>query len=146
MEPGESKPVLHEVRDIANVSKITGKTPSDEQLTCLESIPGMPLLKHSSDYVGLLKTAFFNKNKRISPEELINTKKAVYRARTEPASAFTKKDVLSQVVSSMTDEQRARVSVKAYVSGYQVHQGRVIPGKNHDQDNAPKAVRIGPKF
>ena len=43
----------------------------------------------------------------------------------------------------MTPEQKKCVSVKAYVGGYKVTQGRVLPEDRHDQKAAPKALRSG---
>ena len=116
---------------------------TDAQITALELIEGMPLLKHSAGYVTSLKNTFFDPTKAISKEDLIKTKKAVRRARTEQVS--TQDDLLSEILSEMTPDQKAKISVKAYVGAYAVDQGRVIPGTSHGYDNEPKAVRIGPK-
>lgn len=144
IDPREKKSLLHEIRDIENIPLITEKYPSDEQLAALESIPEIPLLKHSSLYINALKNTFFDPTKKISAKELADTKKAVRRARTE--SAHTQDDLLSEVLGKMTSDQKDRISVKGYVGGYRLHQGRVIPATSHDYENESKAVRVGSKM
>jgi len=143
-EPGSQSYVRHEITDIVSVSKMTGKKPTNDQIKELTCIQGMPLLKHADHYISPLRKTFFDRNAKMSSEDIHNTKKVLRRARTETVPS-SQDDLLSEIVSNMTPAQRSKVSVKAYVAGYNVHQNRVLPDHMHGHDTSPKAVRVGPK-
>lgn len=143
IDPETNDSVWHEIVDIENVPMIlVGQQPSDAQLSALECIPQMPLLKHSHIYSNALKNTFFDERKSISSEDLAKAKKVVHRARTQSESVGD--GFLSEILDGMTPGQKAKVSIKAYIGGYKVYHGRIIPMQGHGFDNQPKAVRVGP--
>lgn len=134
----------HEIQNITGIPKIAKNKPSDEELKSLEHIKGLPLLKHSNTYISSVRATFFNPDKAISTADKFQAKKVLRRARTESAVS-SEGDLLSEVLDNMNAEQKAKVSVKAYIGGYEVRQQRILPSQAHGYGNAPKALRIGPK-
>jgi len=140
-----------EVMETEEIEKITQKKLTTQQLQSLEKTPGVPLLKHSNEYVCSQRRLFFNKDQALFRDQQAQIKKAIRRARTEDipgmerGTSVGKNSTLLDVLDKMTPEQKNRVSVKAYVGGYEVYQGRVLPTDDHGQSTSPKSLRVGPK-
>jgi len=147
-DPENNAKIRHEKTNIEGLPLITKKRLTEDQLQLLEQIPGVPLLQHEDVSVKAQRNLFFNKKETISAEDLAKTKKAVRRARTEtkmPLREYLEQnynDLLSQTLNKMEPEQKNRISVKAYIGGYEVRQGRVVPERQHDQEKYPKALRL----
>ena len=142
IDPNTNKRITHQIPNITSISKIT-KKPTDDQLSQLSQIQGMPLLKHSNQLIHSTRNTFFDTSKKLAPDEIHHAKKVFRRARTESVT-HSNNDLLSQVWNNMTPKQQQRIAVKAYMGAYAVEQGRVVPSDEHDQAKLPKAVRINP--
>lgn len=141
-----NKPDLHEIKDIKSITKINKKKLTDEQIESLQSIDEIPLFKTNNNFIKRSRDIFFKTERVLTDEEKKRAKKTLIRARTENSRAKVQQnDAQFFVLSMLSKEQKERISVKAYVGGYEVMHQRVMPDNNHGYQGKPKAIRIGQK-
>lgn len=137
-------------REFMGMEKITSKKLTDKQLQALEKLVETPLLKYSDAYKKEQRE-IINKSSdhNITSEQYKSMKQSLRRMRTETVKSVKdlKEDdsLMHDILGNMTDEQKNRVAVKAYVGGYKVVQGKVIPDIDHGRSTESKAIRVSSK-
>jgi hypothetical protein len=102
-----------------------------------------PPPREDPDYIKMLVNNFYHSSLILTPEEIETVKKWNLRASTKEVKDFGERPCIAKTfVNSLPKKNSPGFWVKAYISGWYVNHGRVIPDNSHGRKKYPKAYKV----